>query len=73
MKSDLALQIHGQGVYKLVLFQGASFGKGLVAHRAGVHHLVHLQIAIIRHGLVAHRAGAGFITVHKQVLIQNAL
>jgi hypothetical protein len=52
MKSDLALQIHGQGVYKLVLFQGASFGKGLVAHRAGVHHLVHLQIAIIRHGNV---------------------
>ena len=52
MKSDLALQIHGQGVYKLVLFQGASFGKGLVSHRAGVHHLVHLQIAIIRHGNV---------------------
>jgi hypothetical protein len=35
-------------MYKLVLFQGASFGKELVAHMAGVrllssvHHLVHL-------------------------------
>ena len=58
-------------MYKLVLFQGASFGKGLVAHRACVHNLVHLQIAIIRHGLVTHRAG--LITVHKLVLLQNAI
>ena len=35
MKSGLALQIQTEGVYKLVLFQGASFGQGLVAHRAG--------------------------------------
>jgi hypothetical protein len=61
----------------MVLLQGASFGKGLVAHRAGVrlltsvHHLVHLQIASFRYGLVG--AGAGLITLHKLVLLQNAI
>ena len=36
MKSYLTLLIHDKGVYSLVLFQHASFGKGIVAHIAGV-------------------------------------
>ena len=36
MKSYLTLHIQGQGVYNLVLFQHASFGKGIVTHIAGV-------------------------------------